>query len=250
MKRFTIITVLIYLISYSNTKAQTKQVNKQEQFWTSINSTVKLTKHWGFIADAHVRRTDFLALPSFYFLRGAANYWINPKLAVALGYAHMWVAPTKAGYTTFANENRTYQQLQLLSNAGNVTVLQRLRSEQRWIEKIVQDKKTDTINFTERIRYLCSLTIPVFKNKHLPSLIISDEVCLQFGKHIIYNTFDQNRLFIGIKQNMSKSLSFDAGYMYLYQQKETGYHYNANKTYRLFFYYMPDFSRHKNKTKH
>jgi long-subunit fatty acid transport protein len=58
----------------------------------------------------------------------------------------------------------------------------------------------------------------------------------------VYNTFDQNRLFLGIKQKISKTLSFDAGYMYLFQQKESGYQYNANKTYRLFFYYTPNFS--------
>ncbi len=245
MNRFSIsIGVLIYTMSYLNSSAQTKQVTTQDQTWLSINSTVKLNKHWGFIADAHVRRTDFLTLPNFYFIRGAVNYWINPKLTVALGYAHMWLAPSKPGYQTFTNENRMYQQVQLLSNAGKISIVQRLRSEQRWIEKIVQDKKTDTTNFTERFRYLLSLTIPVFKNKHLPSLVVSDEVCLQFGNKIVYNTFDQNRIFIGIKQTISKTLSFDAGYMYLYQQKETGYQYNANKTYRLFFYYTPDLSKH------
>jgi hypothetical protein len=226
------------------TIAQTKQVTTQEQTWFSVNTTAKLSSHWGFIADAHIRRTEFLNLPSFYFLRGAVNYWVNPKLTVAVGYGHMWVAPTKPGYQTFANENRIYQQVQLLSTAGKVSVMQRLRSEQRWIEKIVQDKRTDTSNFTERFRYLLSLTIPVFKNKHYPSLVLSDELCVQFGEKIVYNTFEQNRLFIGIKQTLSKTLSFDAGYMYLYQQKETGYQYNANKTYRLFFYFTPDLSKH------
>lgn len=245
MKRFYIlIGVVICIMSCLNNYAQTKQVTTQEQTWFSVNTTAKLSNRWGFIADAHIRRSDFLTLPSFYFLRGAVNYWIHPKLTFAFGYGHMWVAPTKAGYNTFANENRLYQQVQLLSNAGKVSIVQRMRSEQRWIEKIVQDKKTDTINFTERLRYLLSFTIPVFKNKQLPSLIISDEVCLQFGKKIVYNTFDQNRIFIGIKQTISKSLSFDAGYMYLYQQKETGYQYNANKTYRLFFYFTPNFSKH------
>jgi hypothetical protein len=226
------------------TIAQTKQVTTQEQTWFSVNTTAKLSSHWGFIADAHIRRTEFLNLPSFYFLRGAVNYWVNPKLTVAVGYGHMWVAPTKPGYQTFANENRIYQQVQLLSNAGKVSVMQRLRSEQRWVEKIVQDKRTDTSNFTERFRYLLSLTIPVFKNKHLPSLVLSDELSVQFGEKIVYNTFEQNRFFIGIKESISKTLSFDAGYMYLYQQKETGYQYNANKTYRLFFYFTPNLSKH------
>ena len=244
MKRLLLLCFLFIFIGNSfYVHAQSKEVTTQEQTWLSINSTVKLHKNWGFIADAHIRRTDFFAQSNFYFLRGAVNYWMNPEVTVALGYAHMWIAPTNS--STFLNENRIYQQVQLVSRTNHVSIVQRLRSEQRWSEKIVQNKKSDTLNFTERIRYLLSITIPIFKNKQLPSLVISDEICLQFGEKIVYNTFDQNRLFLGIKQTISKTLSFDAGYMYLYQQKESGYQYNANKTYRLFFYYTPNFSTHQ-----
>ena len=243
MKRLLILGCLFNFIGNSfYVHAQSKEITTQEQTWLSINSTVKLHKNWGFIADVHIRRTDFFAQSNFYFLRGAINYWASPDLTVALGYAHMWIAPTNS--STFLNENRIYQQVQLVSRTNHVSIVQRLRSEQRWSEKIVQNKKSDTLNFTERIRYLLSVTIPIFKNKQLPSLVISDEICLQFGKKIVYNTFDQNRLFIGIKQILSKALSFDAGYMYLYQQKESGYQYNGNKTYRLFLYYTPDLSKH------
>jgi hypothetical protein len=243
MKRLLILGCLFNFIGNSfYVYAQSKEVTTQQQTWLSINSTVKLHKNWGFISDAHIRRTDFFAQSNFYFLRGAINYWASPDLTVALGYAHMWIAPTNS--STFLNENRIYQQVQLVSRTNHVSIVQRLRSEQRWSEKIVQNKKSDTLNFTERIRYLLSVTIPIFKNKQLPSLVISDEICLQFGKKIVYNTFDQNRLFIGIKQILSKALSFDAGYMYLYQQKESGYQYNGNKTYRLFLYYTPDLSKH------
>jgi Protein of unknown function (DUF2490) len=235
--------LLCMLVTSISSISQKKEVISQQQTWASINSTIKLNKHWGFIADIHIRQTNFFNTKSFYFLRGAANYWIHPKLTVSLGYAHMWLAPNKLGFNTFANENRIYQQAQLITNKANVTIVQRVRSEQRWIERIVQDKKTDTINFSQRIRYLASFTIPVFKNKKLPSLVVSDEIFFQFGKHIVYNTFDQNRLFVGIKQQINTALSFDAGYMYLYQQRENGYQYNANNTYRLFFYFNPNFSK-------
>jgi hypothetical protein len=60
---------------------------------------------------------------------------------------------------------------------------------------------------------------------------------LNFGKDIVYNTMDQNRLFMGIRQNLNHHLSFDFGYMNVYQQKSTGYQYDMNHTIRLFFYY-------------
>ncbi|MEO7766050.1 MAG: DUF2490 domain-containing protein, partial [Ferruginibacter sp.] len=140
-------------------------------------------------------------------------------------------------------EHRVYQQLQMSSKIGKISLFNRIRNEQRWQEKIVNDKFTHNYKFTDRIRYLLSITIPVFKIPHYPSLVFADELLIQFGKEIVYNTFDQNRYFIGIKQPVCKSLSFDAGYMMVFQQKASGYQYDKNHTFRLFFYYTPDFRK-------
>ena len=75
------------------------------------------------------------------------------------------------------------------------------------------------------------------KDPKAPVLVLSDELLIQFGKELVYNTFDQNRFFIGIRQNLSKQFSYDFGYMNVYQQRITGYQYDMNYTIRLFFYY-------------
>ncbi|MNS74200.1 hypothetical protein D3C72_1076680 [compost metagenome] len=115
--------------------------------------------------------------------------------------------------------------------------MQRIRNEQRWQDKIVNDERTGEKRFTDRVRYLVSVNIPIFKKKTLPSLVVADEILIHFGEEVIYNTFDQNRLFIGIKQNINSKLSFDFGYMNVFQQKYSGYQYDSNHTLRLFFYY-------------
>jgi len=215
-----------------------KQVNQQSQFWTSINSVYRFNERWGMLADFHIRRNNFMADPGFYFIRGAANYWIKDNMTVAMGYGHMWLAPTKPSWQTFANEERIYQQFQATAKNPRSSILQRVRNEQRWQQKIVDDKKTGNYKFTDRVRYLFSYNYTLFpKNKYLPSAVLADELAIQFGKEVVYNTFDQNRLFIGIKQNISPNLSVDFGYMNVYQQKATGYQYDMNHTMRLFFYY-------------
>ena len=83
--------------------------------------------------------------------------------------------------------------------------------------------------------------MPVSPNPDVPSLVFSDEVLVQFGEAIVNNTFDQNRLFLGIKKSLKPSLSFDLGYMMVYQQKASGYQYDLNHTFRWFFYYTTDF---------
>jgi hypothetical protein len=214
-----------------------KEITTQTQAWIALNTTFKVSDHWGFMADAHARRTNFVADDSFYLLRGGVSYFPNHNLTLTLGYAHQWTAPAKPEWSTFSNENRIYQQVVLGSKLGQVAIMQRLRNEQRWQEKIANDERTGDLRFTDRVRYLLSFTIPIFKKKTLPSLVLSDEILIQFGKEVVYNTFDQNRVFIGIKQTITPKLSFDFGYMNVYQQKFSGYQYDENHTLRLFFYY-------------
>lgn len=230
-----ILALLFPFLMFSQTTPK-KDINEQIQTWVSLNTVTKFSDHWGIAADAHIRENEFFDSNNFYFLRGGVTYIPNASVSITGGYAHMWLAPTKEGWSTYANENRIYQQAQLITKVGKVSVLQRLRNEQRWQEKMANDEPTGELKFTDRVRYLASFTIPVFTNKKLPYLVVSDEILIQFGKEVVYNTFDQNRLFVGIRQNINPKLSYDFGYMNVYQQKSNGYQYDMNHTLRLFFY--------------
>jgi len=246
MKVFVFIVMalcLLFFCPFQLLAQSQKKINHQTQTWFSLNNTIRLKNKFGLLADFHVRRNDFAAEPSFYLVRGGLNYWLKNNITFALGYAHMWVSPGKPGYKTYADENRIYEQAQITSNIGKMIFLQRLRNEQRWQEILVNDQSTHQNKFTNRVRYLISSTIAVTKNKNVPSLVLSNEFCIQFGKAIVYNTFDQDRLFIGIKQNITKHLSFDIGYMLVFQQKASGYVYDENDTFRWFFYFTPDWRR-------
>ena len=228
--------LLLFSVVLSAQTIKEKEINEQFQTWVSLNTVTKFSEHWGVAADVHLRTNDFFQDNNFFFLRGGIAYIPNSKFSFTGGYAHMWLAPRNPTWSTFSDENRIYQQVQMITKQGKVALLQRLRNEQRWQEIIVNDVETGKNRFSNRVRYLISATIPVFKKKSAPSLVISDELLVQFGKDIVNNTFDQNRLFIGIKQTINPKLSFDFGYMNVYQQKSTGYQYDMNHTLRLFFY--------------
>lgn len=236
MKNLSKVLVVLFPFLIFGQGVTKKEVNQQVQTWVSLNTVTKFSEHWGVAADAHIRENGFFESNNFYFLRGGIAYIPNSSVSLTAGYAHMWLAPTREGWSTYADENRIYQQAQLVTKIGKVSVLQRLRNEQRWQEKMVNDEPTGENRFTNRVRYLASFNIPIFSNKKLPSLVLSDEILIHFGKEVVYNTFDQNRLFVGIKQNISPKLSFDFGYMNVYQQKYSGYQYDMNHTIRLFFY--------------
>lgn len=245
---FAVISVLIPCVLLCNAavaQIQPKEINYQTQLWVSLNSTTQLSKKWRAIADVHIRRNNFASDPGFYFIRFGAGYAINKNVSLAAGYGHVWLAPTITGYKTYADENRFYEQIQMNAATGSVGITNRLRIEQRWQEKIVKDTSINTNKFTNRFRYLISVNIPVSKNPHVPSLVLSDEINIQLGKEVVYNTFDQNRAFLGIKETINKTVSFDLGYMLVYQEKSNGYQYDFNNTYRCFFYYTPDIRKNK-----
>ena len=237
--RILILVVLLPLIGLGQVQKE-KEINKQTQSMFSLNNTITFEKHWGVLADLHLRRNDFMGSESFYMVRAAMAYITESKNVVALGYGHMWSAPTNPGWNTFANEDFVYQMFDCNSKIGNVSILNRFRNEQRFQQVMADDAWTGRKVFSNRVRYLASFTIPIFKKKTMPSLVISDELFVQFGKNVVNNTFDQNWLFIGIKQSISPKLSFDFGYMNVYQQKKSGYQYDMNHTLRLFFYYKND----------
>lgn len=233
------VTIMILFLLLSNgdsLRAQTKKVNKQNQSWFSVNSVIKFSGHWALLADFHTRRNRFLADNNFYFARAGIQYAIDKNLSVAAGYAHLWAYPATKDWHTIAHENRIYQQLQYSSAWRKIGVLQRIRNEQRWQQKIANDQFTGQHRFSNRLRYLLSLNIPVFKKKNLPAISVSDELLLQFGREIVYNTFDQNRLFFGIREQLTPGIGFDMGYMRVFQQKRSGYEYDLNHTFRLFVY--------------
>lgn len=241
---FLLTVVFLFGLDYNvRAQSQPKEITDQYQTWVSMNTTMRFSKKWGIMSDVHLRTNHSFASTSFILARLGGVYWLTYKTTLAAGYTHIWVAPTQAQYHVNSNGNWIYQQIQHASNIGKVGVSVRLRNEQRWQQLVVQDTVKGDI-FSNRVRLLAYFTIPVSKNFYVPSIAVADELLVQFGKDIVYNTFDQNRIFLGIRQPISKSVSFDLGYMMVYQQRATGYQYNRNHTLRCFFYYRPDFRKH------
>lgn len=170
-------------------------------------------------------------------------YHISQQFSLAGGAGHLWLSNRSGATELFSNENRLYQQLQLTQTVGKIRLLQRLRVEERWQQRVVNFLPTTDYRYSTRYRYLLSATMPLSKNKKMPSLVLADELLLQSGKAIVYNPFDQNRLFAGIRQQLTPSLAFDFGYMLVNQQRLSGDQYSRNHTIRWFFYWQPDFRK-------
>jgi hypothetical protein len=78
---------------------------------------------------------------------------------------------------------------------------------------------------------ISSAQFPLSKRPFQPnslSLVLNDELHVNFGKQIIYNYFDQNRFFTGFNYHVNKHDNLQFGYMYLFQQLASGNRYRNN----------------------
>lgn len=241
MRKTIAFIFLFFTLHISAQELPERQTFEQAQFWTSINSTFRLSQRWGVLGDIHIRRDNFLKYPNFYFLRLGGAYWINDQFSLAGGIAALWLDTETDIGTEFALERRTYQQLLWRAQISKMTFLQRIRIEQRWHQVLdPTDGSVDRVRYSNRFRFLLSGAFQLFENPKLPRPTISNEVLFHVGNEIIYNTFDQNRLFLGFNQRISKNLTVDYGYMMVYQERYSGFEYDINHTIRLFFYFSPD----------
>jgi Protein of unknown function (DUF2490) len=145
-----IAALFLCLSAFSQPESVKKQITLYYQSWFSFNSTLRFSDQWGMVGDFRVRRDNFMKDPYFYLLRVGVSYWISGKYPVILGYAHLWQAPTE-GNSAWSNENRIYEQWSAVQKQGIVSVLQRIRLEERWKEDIVNDEVAPDKLFTLRL---------------------------------------------------------------------------------------------------
>jgi Protein of unknown function (DUF2490) len=238
MRRIKIRTCIIFTFCcFSFAAKAQKQISHQSLFWLASVNTIRFNQHWGVVADFHYRSFDFMSQPYTYIVRGLGNYYFNENITGGIGYGHIWSGTFTTDPHPFSNENRIFEQVQVNSKMGKFSFSNRWRLEQRWQQKIVNNEKTDDYRFTDRFRYAINFIYSPFKNKMLPSFTNYNELMVQFGKEVLYNTFDQVRISFGIRQSITSKLNVDLNYMYLYQQQFSANQYVQGNALRLYINY-------------
>jgi hypothetical protein len=221
-----------------------KDIHSREQLWLGYFNQTRFSNKWGVWMDLHYRQTEnFINRPFQLILRPALSYYIKDNLRVQAGYAFVQHFPSK-GLNTTRTEHRPWQQIWWNQKYPGLTTLQWLRLEQRYNEKIVADEKVGGYNYNFRIRYNFSFFIPL-KGKEIvaktPFAAIGNELFLNLGDRIVYNTFDQNRFFAGFGYQFTSHLNLQVGYLNVYQQESSGSNYLSTHALRLFVFHSLDF---------
>jgi hypothetical protein len=234
----------IVLMMTVATMAQKKSTS-ENQVWFSYNNQTRLSAKWGLWGDFHLRtKENYVEDFSTGIARVGLMYYLSDNTKVTGGYAYVHNYP-QAGHTDIARpEHRPWQQVQWHNKFPNLRLMQYVRLEERFRRKIKDnDELAEGYNFNWRTRYNILVNFALNKKPFAPktvSYFINDEVHINFGNEIVYNSFDQNRLFAGLQYHANSHDVLQLGFMYLYQQLASGNNYRHIYAPRISYFHNLD----------
>ncbi|MXV52959.1 DUF2490 domain-containing protein [Pedobacter sp. HMF7647] len=205
----------IVLIAFANTSiAQTLNENTG---WFAWFNSYKFSKNWGLHFDGQVRSADNWRYVRNVLIRPGITYHFNPKNNVTVGYAYVGTFNRLVGVPKNSlTESRIWEQYINNMSFGAVSLQNRFRLEQRFIERQADDI------FSQRLRYFVRTIIPLAKQEGKfskgPYAALQDEIffTIQNKEKLNDSFFDQNRVYGAVGYRFSPKVDLEAGYINQY----------------------------------
>ncbi len=241
---------IIIALLLSHTATAQKQVTTLEQTWFGYISQFRIADKWSVTADTHLRtKNNFLHDLSASVLRGGIIYHLNNATNLTAGYAYFHYYPADAHAAIAQPEHRPWQQIQWYTQYTRLRLQQRVRLEERFRRKIKdEDELAEGYSFNYRARYQIMLSAPLSKrafDARTFSIYGGEELLLNFGKQIVYNMLDHNRLHAGITYHVNKRDNLQLGYLNIFQQQSSGVKYRMVHVARIYYYHQIDLRKRK-----
>lgn len=224
-----IIRILFLFLICFVARAQTeKKINQQSILWTRYNSQLTLTNNWSLHFEFDNRLFTKPVTENLYLLRLHGRYKINDHLETGVGFAHFSVATQEPeiNYDFNIPEYRGQQDITWKQAVDNITFYQRFQLEERFIHNANKQELLSGTTFSWRFRYRIQGDFTFWKKENqFLKAVVSDELMINFGKTIIKNTFDQNRIYGAVQFGVNKNFAVELGYLNSFQQRTNGVDY-------------------------
>lgn len=204
---------VILLLPFSS-KAQHKTTHT-DMLWEGYYNTLSLSKNWSLSSDAQIRTKDWTKQWSQILVRSGLNYKINNRFAVTAGFAFFKNAQYANKELFLKNEWRPWQEFSYQVKRQKINFTQRLRTEQRFLQQVVNNEKTNDYQYIFRLRYRFEFQIPLQKNNFV--ILAGNEVLVNpaYLNNSLY--FDQNRTFAGVNCKVNSNSTFQFQYLKIFQ---------------------------------
>jgi hypothetical protein len=219
--------IFIYLTFWSVSGfSQIKDVEHHNQFWNQYTFLGRVSDRWSLYFDYVDRFNQFYKSQNTIFFRPAIAFDLSESAGVYAGYCYAETFPDEHTPVKL-KEHRPWQQLLIHNKLGKFSFQHRYRLEERFNE-VYKGTVLPGYVFTFRFRYKLNVQYPIWKIKDgvtSLSVLFTDELITSFGKNVEVSYFNQNRAFLGLSLQMSKSLSASVGYTNIFRSTTTPLHY-------------------------
>ena len=204
-----------------------KNVENQQLLWYGYYNKLQINKNWVLNSEVQERHFYQPLVQHQLVFRTNLDRRILDDINVSLGFVVFLQSPNdpESESTLMVPELRTDFGFNAKKKYKYFNVNQRFKVEARFFHQTENNELVGGYQFSNfRMRYQLGLNIPLIKKQDAEKLIlkIKDEVMFNFGKNIVKNVFDQNRIYIGLNYPMNKNLAFEAGYLNWFQQRPSG----------------------------
>jgi hypothetical protein len=177
-----------------------KLLDFNKHLWVNYSGEHAIRGKYGIHFDAQWRRSDLGTIWQQYQLRPALNVRVSPDVLLTAGYAYTRAYPYGDFPVAAAfPEHRIYQQMLVTKRAHGLSVQQRTRMEQRFIQ-YPNTAPHKSWTYQNRFRHMVRVEIPLSSpdNANRWYLPVYDEILLGIPPNYGARSFDQNRLAAGI----------------------------------------------------
>lgn len=206
---FKCTALIMFLLIPVTLYAQDRSTQTNNQYWLGYMTSTR-------ISDKYSVWNDFHLVPEGFAVVRTGLTRNFPKASITGGYAFLWLPPGSGNTSLTRLEHRPWGQVQFtLPVSGRISVIQRVRYDARFREKVAHGEVVDGYNFNHRVRFLVTVKRVLNDDPSKtvkPYVSLSNEVLLNFGKEVSYNTFDQNRLSLAVGMQTPKT-QYQLGFM-------------------------------------
>lgn len=190
--------------------------------WFTHNGDHQINADWAVHTEVQWRRTRLGLGRQQLLSRLGLVYSLAEEVTLSGGYTQLTTYPY-GGYPTAdlgeaTPENRTYQDVSLVSKYGRLQLTHRFRLEQRWLGQLdeINPKRVASWEYQNRARYQVAGEIPL----QGPSIddgemyiTFFDELFIGFGRNVDLNVFNQNRISGGLGYQIRDNWKLELNYL-------------------------------------
>lgn len=222
--------ILATLVASINTPSFAQTVTYgNTNTWFLLMNRFYLSDKFTISNELHERSGSFLDDQATFIFRPSVDYSLNSNTEFSVGYSYVRSTPY-APYTLRLpiNEHNIWEQVLLKFNAGKVQMMNRIRFEHRFVDKIDSvtaaggyDYYPNGSKFANRFRFRFNLSFDVAKvNKGKHSIFINafDEIWINQSNNLMPTNMGRNWIYTGLGYKFNKDFNIQLAHLHQYDR--------------------------------